>query len=103
MCSTLAGFVGNLLGLANFLVKAFLGITVMIWARWTLPRLRIDQVITMCWKYCVPLAAAMFLGAMLWMYTFPGGVIASLLPPAAAAQPADVPPAAVTVGINGGP
>ena len=37
--------------------KAFLGVTVMIWVRWTLPRLRIDQVMTMCLKYCVPLAA----------------------------------------------
>ena len=70
----LAGFLGNLLGLANFLFKAFVGITVMMWARWTLPRLRIDQVMTTCWKYCVPLASAMLLGAMLWMYAFPGGL-----------------------------
>jgi NADH-quinone oxidoreductase subunit H len=69
-----AGLLGNLLGLANFLLKAFFGVTVMIWARWTLPRLRIDQVMTTCWRYCVPLAAAMFLGAMLWAHTFPGGL-----------------------------
>jgi NADH-quinone oxidoreductase subunit H len=30
---------------------------VMMWVRWTLPRLRIDQVMTTCLKYCVPLAA----------------------------------------------
>jgi NADH-quinone oxidoreductase subunit H len=70
----LAGFLGNLLGLANFLAKAFLGLTTMIWARWTLPRLRIDQVMATCWKYCVPLAAAMFFGAMLWTYALPGGL-----------------------------
>jgi hypothetical protein len=46
----------------------------MMWIRWTLPRLRIDQVMTMCLKYCIPLAAAMFLGVMLWMYALPGGV-----------------------------
>ena len=35
----------------------------MMWLRWTLPRLRIDQVMTTCLKYCIPLAAAMFFGA----------------------------------------
>ena len=34
----------------------------MMWVRWTLPRLRIDQVITTCLKYCVPIAAVAFLG-----------------------------------------
>jgi NADH-quinone oxidoreductase subunit H len=38
----------------------------MMWVRWTLPRLRIDQVITMCWKYCVPIAAICFVGALFW-------------------------------------
>lgn len=62
----LAGFLGNLLSLLNFLLKALLGVTVMIWARWTLPRLRIDQVIAMCWKYCVPLATLMLVGVVFW-------------------------------------
>ena len=53
------------------------GVTCMIWLRWTLPRLRIDQVMTTCLKYCVPLASAMLAGAMLWMFSFPGGLIAS--------------------------
>ncbi len=38
----------------------------MIWVRWTLPRLRIDQVMTMCLKYCVPLAAICFVGVLVW-------------------------------------
>lgn len=56
----------NLLGLINFLGKAVIGVTVMMWVRWTLPRLRIDQVMTTCLKYCTPLAAVMFVGATLW-------------------------------------
>jgi NADH-quinone oxidoreductase subunit H len=56
----------NLLGCVNFLVKGLVGVTVMMWARWTLPRLRIDQVMTTCLKYCVPLAAFCFLGALGW-------------------------------------
>ncbi|MBN1911268.1 MAG: NADH-quinone oxidoreductase subunit NuoH [Pirellulales bacterium] len=69
-----AGFVGDLLGFANILAKGVLGVIVMMWARWTLPRLRIDQVLTMCLKYCIPLAAAMFLGAMGWTYVIRGGL-----------------------------
>jgi NADH-quinone oxidoreductase subunit H len=68
---SLLAYVGNLLGMVNILTKATLGVIFMIWARWTLPRLRIDQVMTVCLKYCIPLAAAMFLGAMLYMYAFP--------------------------------
>ena len=71
-----AGYLGNLLGAVNFLAKGFFGVAVMIWARWTLPRLRIDQVMTVCLKYCIPLAAGMFLGATVWMYVFPAGVMA---------------------------
>ena len=71
----LAVFLANLLGACNFIVKCFLGVTFMMWLRWTLPRLRIDQVMTLCLKYCIPIASAMLLGAMLWSYTFPGGLI----------------------------
>lgn len=71
----IAAWVGNLLGLCNFIAKAVIGVTCMIWLRWTLPRLRIDQVMATCLKYCVPLASAMLAGAMVWMYLFPGGLI----------------------------
>jgi hypothetical protein len=36
--------------------------------------LRIDQVMTTCLKYCTPLAALMFLGAVGWTYLLPGGI-----------------------------
>jgi NADH-quinone oxidoreductase subunit H len=65
------GFAGNVLGTLNVLAKGFVGVTVMMWVRWTLPRLRIDQVITTCLKYCVPIAAVAFLGATLWQYALP--------------------------------
>jgi len=72
--NSLLGIVGNLLGACNFAFKCFLGVTFMMWLRWTLPRLRIDQVLTTCLKYCIPLAAATFLGAMLWTLALPGGL-----------------------------
>jgi NADH-quinone oxidoreductase subunit H len=71
-----AGFLDRLVGAGVFLAKGYLGVVVMVWIRWTLPRLRIDQVMTTCLKYCVPIAAAMFLGAALWLYALPGGLVA---------------------------
>jgi NADH-quinone oxidoreductase subunit H len=62
------GYLANLAGCANLLLKATIGVVFMIWMRWTLPRLRIDQVITMCWKYCVPIAALGFLVVLGWQY-----------------------------------
>ncbi len=75
----LVGYLGNFLGMLNVLAKAFLLVTVMMWVRWTLPRLRIDQVMTTCLKYCTPIAAAMFVGAALWHMTLPDRVFAGLL------------------------
>ena len=75
--SELSGFsfvIANLLGLMTFMLKAVIAVTVMMWIRWTLPRLRIDQVITTCWKYCTPIAAVMFLGVITWqLFGLPSG------------------------------
>jgi NADH-quinone oxidoreductase subunit H len=65
------GIVGNVMGTINVITKGVVGVTVMMWVRWTLPRLRIDQVITVCLKYCVPIAAVMFLCATIWQYYLP--------------------------------
>lgn len=65
---TFGGYVANLVGMLNFILKTVLLVTVMIWVRWTLPRLRIDQVMTTCLKYCMPLAAVSFLITMGWLY-----------------------------------
>lgn len=69
------GFLGDFVGFLNLTAKAFVGVMFIMALRWTLPRLRIDQVMAMCWKYCVPLAAAMLIGATVWLYLFPGGAI----------------------------
>ncbi len=66
----------RLLGCINLFFKATAGVLVMMWIRWTLPRLRIDQVMTTCLKYCTPIAAAMFAGVMLWQLFLPGGLVA---------------------------
>lgn len=69
--STAEGFVlsrylANLVGMLVTLFKGFLLIFVQIWLRWTLPRLRIDQVMLTCLKYFVPISCFLFLGAVIW-------------------------------------
>ena len=42
-------------GLVWFLGKTFFVIWLLMWVKWTFPRLRIDQVITLEWKYLMPI------------------------------------------------
>lgn len=61
-----AGYLANVLGAFVFATKAAALVFVQIWVRWTLPRLRIDQVITTCLKYLIPISCFLFLGAIIW-------------------------------------
>ena len=62
------------------IVKAYIGVTFMMVLRWSLPRLRIDQVMTTCLKYCLPLVSVMLAGAMLWVFFLPTGVSGKIFP-----------------------
>ena len=55
----LGGWRGPFLpGIAWFLLKVYFIIFLIMWFRWTFPRVRFDQLITFAWKILIPLAFA---------------------------------------------
>lgn len=45
---------GPVFGFLWFVLKGLLFVFAQIWIRWTLPRLRVDQVMHVCWKVLIP-------------------------------------------------
>ncbi len=43
-------------GIVWFMGKAFFLVWILMWVKWTFPRLRIDQILKLEWKYLMPLA-----------------------------------------------
>jgi NADH-quinone oxidoreductase subunit H len=54
------------LSMAVFALKTHAMMFLVIWIRWTLPRLRVDQMMEICWKYLVPASFLALVGALLW-------------------------------------
>ncbi len=54
-------------GLVWFVLKAMLLVLVQILLRWTLPRLRVDQLMHLCWKVFLPVGFAMVMIIGGWM------------------------------------
>lgn len=56
----------QLLSMVVMVVKTLVVLNLIVWIRWTLPRIRIDQMMTLCWKYLVPVAFVTFVATLLW-------------------------------------
>jgi NADH-quinone oxidoreductase subunit H len=57
---------GIIWGIIWTFVKTVLLIGVQIWIRWTLPRLRVDKLMDLCWKVLTPLAFLCMIISGIW-------------------------------------
>jgi NADH-quinone oxidoreductase subunit H len=57
---------GIVWGIFWIAIKSLGLVGVQMWIRWTLPRLRVDQLMNLCWKVLTPLAFACMLASGVW-------------------------------------
>lgn len=57
---------GIVWGIFWIVIKTLTLVGVQMWIRWTLPRLRVDQLMNLCWKVLTPLAFACVLISGVW-------------------------------------
>jgi NADH:ubiquinone oxidoreductase subunit H len=62
-------FAINGIQLGIFMVKTLVLVFVVIQLRWTLPRIRVDQMMALCWKYMVPISFVCLVGTLVWELT----------------------------------
>ena len=63
----------NVLQLLSFNVKVLFLVFTSMWVRGTLPRVRIDQMMSLCWKFFVPIAFINMIGTAVWVAIWPDG------------------------------
>jgi NADH-quinone oxidoreductase subunit H len=66
LADVLGPVLGNVINVAVFIFKGWLLVFLMMWVRWTLPRLRIDQVMMTCLKYLLPLSCFLLFAVSVW-------------------------------------
>ena len=54
-------------GIIWFFVKTFAIVWILMWVRWTFPRLRVDQILTLEWKYLMPLMLVILTLTTVWV------------------------------------
>ncbi len=72
--AAVANWFPQVVQLLFFQIKALVLIFIVVQLRWTLPRIRMDQLMSLCWKYLVPIGFFCVMGVAVWMLLFPQGV-----------------------------
>jgi len=67
-----AGVLGALLSILVLVAKTLFLVFFFMWVRWTIPRFRYDQIMTLGWKVLLPLALANLVAYALIMALVPG-------------------------------
>ncbi len=62
-----------------FFAKALALYYVVIWIRWTLPRIRVDRLMSICWKILTPFAIFNLVGIAIWIVAFDGKSLLDLI------------------------
>jgi NADH-quinone oxidoreductase subunit H len=57
---------GVLWGTFWLVLKVVITIFLQMWARWTYPRLRVDQLMSLSWKYLIPISLVLLLVTAIW-------------------------------------
>lgn len=57
-------------GIFWLVMKAWLFVAIQMWVRWTYPRLRVDQLMNLSWKYLTPLALGLVILCGIWKVLF---------------------------------
>jgi NADH-quinone oxidoreductase subunit H len=65
--------------LVTFVAKSSIGVFLAIWIRWTYPRLRVDQMMDVCWKYLIPISFVNLIGTAAWMMIVPRGQVPAIV------------------------
>ena len=67
--------IGPALGVLWFTLKTYFFVLVFMWIRATLPRFRIDQLMSLCWKFLIPVTLTNLLVTAALLLAFPGALL----------------------------